>query len=285
MTKESDKNLNRALLMFLVILLPGLVLAQNQTIPILPTNDMTGVVVPVGNQTAESVQPVNGTVVSEGAQTVENIQPTNGTAVALVNQTVENPQPMKASLADAEGYYFDGKQAFGVGNWSQAIAQFKKAEAILDSAQPSAMTVMVEPETVVVQPKPTVVVKPVRHVADKLKRKQEQKDKLRFDIDESRRRMKKEPHNADLCYNLGVLYLQNEDYQEAARMFKRVTILNPKDYEAYFNLGVVYDKYISNNDLAEKYYKKYLKFAPPSENTEDVKIWLENLALQGKPEE
>jgi len=218
-------------IMILAVLLPALVLAQNQT-----------VVAPPANVTVE---------------------------------------PVKASLADAEGYYLDGKQAFNAGNWSQAIAQFKKAEAILDSGE---LPAVVQTEAVSIPPRPAAALKPVRHAADKLKRKQEQKDKLRADIQECRQRLKKEPRNADLCYNLGVLYLQNEDYQEAVRTFKRVTILNPRDYEAYFNLGVVYDKYIFNNDLAEKYYKKYLRFAPPSENTEDVKIWLENLALQGKPE-
>jgi len=197
---------------------------------------------------------------------------------APANVTVE---PAKASLADAEGYYLDGKQAFSAGNWAQAIVQFKKAEAILDSGE---LPAVVPAETVLVPPKPAAPARPAKKAADKLKHKQEQKDKLRDDIQELRRRLKKEPRNADLCYNLGVLYLQNEDYQEAARTFKRVTILKPRDYEAYFNLGVVYDKYIFNNDLAEKYYKKYLRFAPPSENTEDVKIWLENLVLQGKPE-
>jgi Flp pilus assembly protein TadD len=61
----------------------------------------------------------------------------------------------------------------------------------------------------------------------------------------------------DAYVNLGFIYLQNEDYEEALRCFQRVVQLETHNPEAYNNLGYVYEK-MKRLGSARQMYEKAL---------------------------
>jgi tetratricopeptide (TPR) repeat protein len=56
----------------------------------------------------------------------------------------------------------------------------------------------------------------------------------------------------DLLMTLGKLYAKHKDLEKAAQIFRRVIEVNPKHWEGYYNLGMVYKK-TGNTEFADKF--------------------------------
>jgi tetratricopeptide (TPR) repeat protein len=78
-------------------------------------------------------------------------------------------------------------------------------------------------------------------------------------------------------YNLGVVYTQNKDYDNAVAEFKTALAYNPKNAQAYYNLGILFDDYFKDKENAKYYYRTFLDLQPTSDDAEAVKEWLANL--------
>lgn len=78
-------------------------------------------------------------------------------------------------------------------------------------------------------------------------------------------------------YNLGVLYTQNKDYDRAVTEFRTALGYNPKNAQAHYNLGIIYDDYFKDKENAKFHYHAYLDLDSTSEDAESVKEWLANL--------
>ena len=70
------------------------------------------------------------------------------------------------------------------------------------------------------------------------------------------------PDNVRAHFNLGLLYLQLEDYPSAIVSFDRVLSINPDLADARFNLGFAYAK-IGQYDDAKLNYEQVVDQAPP----------------------
>lgn len=75
-------------------------------------------------------------------------------------------------------------------------------------------------------------------------------------------------------YNLGVLYVQNKDFDLAVKEFKDALAYNPNNALAHYNLGIIFDDYFKDSENAKYHYRRFLELSPTSDDTESVREWL-----------
>lgn len=82
------------------------------------------------------------------------------------------------------------------------------------------------------------------------------------------------------AYNYkGSLLMRMERFEEAARVFKQLSLINPDFYRAYLGIAIAFDKLGLGSD-ALRYYKKYLKLKPNTANKEHIKSRIKALQTE-----
>lgn len=79
----------------------------------------------------------------------------------------------------------------------------------------------------------------------------------------------------DIYYNLGVLYVKNEDYANAVKCFEEVVAKDKGDADAYYNLGVICESVFNDYGKAAMYYKRYLAYSSDNEEKSLVQSWID----------
>lgn len=158
-------------------------------------------------------------------------------------------------LEKAKDYFSLGQLFIKNGNYSAANAEFAKAELMLQEAS------MTPAENEILQ-----------KATEKNESKQVEKARTYY-LEE----IKKETSSPDYYYNLGVDYLNNGQFVLAEESFKLVVNLNPLDYDACYNLGILYENYLGNKEKAQKYYQQYLNIAPDALDAQQVKGWIKQI--------
>ncbi|KPK97829.1 MAG: hypothetical protein AMJ95_07125 [Omnitrophica WOR_2 bacterium SM23_72] len=80
--------------------------------------------------------------------------------------------------------------------------------------------------------------------------------------------------NAVLHYNLGVYYLQKQQYPEAIREFQKDLELNPNDAAAHYNLGLIYAEYFDDKAKAISHFKRYITLDPQDKDADRAKKYI-----------
>ena len=80
--------------------------------------------------------------------------------------------------------------------------------------------------------------------------------------------------NAVLHYNLGVFYLQKQEYNDAVTEFQKVLELNPDDAPTHYNLGIIFAEYLSNRSRAIFHFKRYLSLDPKDKDADRAKKYI-----------
>lgn len=80
-------------------------------------------------------------------------------------------------------------------------------------------------------------------------------------------------------YNLGVLFMRQGQYKEAAGEFEYTVSLNPIDAFAHFNLAVLYDNYLDDPDRAVRHYEHYIRLLPDAGDAKKVEYRLFQIRL------
>lgn len=78
-------------------------------------------------------------------------------------------------------------------------------------------------------------------------------------------------------YNLGVVYAQAKRYEDAIDAYRKSIELNPKNAEAHYNLGLLYERVKSLSDRATWHYRRYLELKPQAEDRDEVQQWIDML--------
>lgn len=78
-------------------------------------------------------------------------------------------------------------------------------------------------------------------------------------------------------YNLGVVYAQAQRYDEAIEVYQQSLDLDPKNADAYYNLGLLYERIEEQPEKAAWHYRKYLELNPTAEDREEVEHWIDML--------
>jgi tetratricopeptide (TPR) repeat protein len=202
-------------------------------------------------------------------------------------------------IQKAQEHYLKGKELIQAQDYQTADEEFKKAQQILESASPPTTTAEAQTADVVVASEnkappdreaitqeATAVssapaakeVKPpaLSEVASQAK-ELDQKGQLESAISLYLKAIEQQPNNPNLYYNLAVEYLKTYNYSLAEEEFKRVIALNPKDKDAYYNLGVLYESYIIDKKQAIICYTQYLKLASRAQDRDKVKAWIKQI--------
>ena len=78
-------------------------------------------------------------------------------------------------------------------------------------------------------------------------------------------------------YNLGVVYAQAKRYDDAIEAYRKSTELDPKNADAHYNLGLLYDRVKALPDRAAWHYRRYLELKPQAEDRDEVQQWIDML--------
>lgn len=79
-------------------------------------------------------------------------------------------------------------------------------------------------------------------------------------------------------YNLGVAYTKAQLYTEALAAYKKSLEFEPGNYEAHYNLGVLYADVKWDRVSAAFHYRRYLELNPEAEDSEEVQKWVNQYA-------
>ena len=70
-----------------------------------------------------------------------------------------------------------------------------------------------------------------------------------------------DPNHYPTYYNMGMFYMNTEDWNNAIKSFTKCTQINPRDIESLFNLGYIHLQ-LGANDIARDYFSQSLKIEP-----------------------
>jgi len=74
---------------------------------------------------------------------------------------------------------------------------------------------------------------------------------------------------------LGIVYRKQGRFQDARRIYQMALQQDPRDAQVCYNLGVLFDLYLQDNELAIQYYQRYLELT--GNRDKKVKRWIAQL--------
>lgn len=81
-------------------------------------------------------------------------------------------------------------------------------------------------------------------------------------------------------YNLGVVYTKAGLLYESIDSYKQSLKYNFFTPQTHFNLGLLYDSFLNQPELAASHYRKYLEMAPDAYDREEVKKIIDTLIVR-----
>ena len=78
-------------------------------------------------------------------------------------------------------------------------------------------------------------------------------------------------------YNLGIVYAQAKQYDEAIESYRKSIEFNPNNADAHYNLGLLYERVKALPDRAVFHYRRYLELNPQAEDRDEVQQWIDML--------
>lgn len=83
-----------------------------------------------------------------------------------------------------------------------------------------------------------------------------------------------------LHYNLGNYYFRNQDYRAAAREYQKAIFYNPEDASANYNLALICDEFLDDNQTAAFRYKRYLELVPNAPDRKKIQEKILDLQIR-----
>ena len=195
------------------------------------------------------------------------------TTVAADGLTQQTPEfSHEDTVRKSQEYYTAGKKLLEEGDYAAADEAFKKAQGLLINASPP-----VRVEQITTPPLTTPEKIPIEPSLAGKALAASKKEASQEAINLYLKALELAAENPNLHYNLGVEYLKAGEYKKAAESFKKVITLNPKDADAYYNLGALYESYLQDKTRALVYYTSYLKFASHKDTAREVKEWIRQI--------
>jgi len=84
----------------------------------------------------------------------------------------------------------------------------------------------------------------------------------------------------DMHYNMAAVYFQTGKYLDAEREYLRALQLDPTDADVHYNLGILYDENLKEKQKAAMHYRRYLKLKPGGADADAVKNWLTSIEVK-----
>jgi len=86
----------------------------------------------------------------------------------------------------------------------------------------------------------------------------------------------------DMHYNMAAVYAREGKYDEAEQEYLHALRLDPTDADVHYNLGILYDDELKSSAKAAVHYRRYLKLNPHGPDADQVRDWLMKLEMKMK---
>ena len=86
----------------------------------------------------------------------------------------------------------------------------------------------------------------------------------------------------NIYYNMAAVYAKDGKYRDAEREYLRALKINPMDADIHYNLGILYDDELNEPEKAMMHYRRYLKLNPHGPDAENVRNWLLRLEMKSR---
>jgi tetratricopeptide (TPR) repeat protein len=124
----------------------------------------------------------------------------------------------------------------------------------------------------------SVEIRQREHRLVKAERMTEVMEKTRADLKQVSDQEKRDMH-----FNMAAVYTREGKLQDAESEYLRALRLDPCDADVHFNLGILYDDHMDQKRKAAMHYRRYLKLMPDANDAETVRAWL--LAIETEARE
>lgn len=84
----------------------------------------------------------------------------------------------------------------------------------------------------------------------------------------------------DMHYNMAAVYAREGKFEQAEREYLRALRLDPTDADVHYNLGILYDDELNASTKAAVHYRRYLKLNPHGPDADQVRDWLMKLEMK-----
>ncbi len=99
--------------------------------------------------------------------------------------------------------------------------------------------------------------------------------RLQVQVDKSQVSTQKE--RLALTYNLGCIYKAAQKYEKAEGAFLKALEINPNDSSVHFNLGILYDDNLGDDEKAKYHYERFVELSPNDSDVPKVQEWMKEL--------
>ena len=93
---------------------------------------------------------------------------------------------------------------------------------------------------------------------------------------QNKERSKLRSETATMHYNLAVILTEQQNYPAALREYEKVLETRPNDADAHYNLAIIYDDILKNNEKALEHYRQYMKITPEAPEASRVRQWIKD---------
>ncbi|MGE5307485.1 MAG: tetratricopeptide repeat protein [Deltaproteobacteria bacterium] len=162
--------------------------------------------------------------------------------LAAMPVSAQEPQTRAQRVGKANQLYEEGRKLVEQGDFAGANDRFSRAQQLLEQGAPQGG-------------------QPVAAV--------QQRVPAQYDREKVQR--------ADLLYNEAVAAIRHEEFKKAQSCLEQAVELNPKDKDAYYNLGIIYERYLKDKGEAVKCYVRYVLLETDPGKAGAVRQWLSEL--------
>ena len=78
-------------------------------------------------------------------------------------------------------------------------------------------------------------------------------------------------------YNMGCMSKLYKQYSKAEQEFLKALAISPEDPNIHYNLGILYDDDLDNNEAAATHYERFLELSANEQDRAQVQEWLSSL--------
>jgi tetratricopeptide (TPR) repeat protein len=83
----------------------------------------------------------------------------------------------------------------------------------------------------------------------------------------------------DMHYNVGCILRSGGQYLKAEQEFLKALALAPDDADVHYNIGILYEENLKNPKKAREHYERYIELAPSRKDAAKVRQWLTEMGM------
>jgi tetratricopeptide (TPR) repeat protein len=84
----------------------------------------------------------------------------------------------------------------------------------------------------------------------------------------------------NMHYNMASVYAREGKFTEAENEYLQALRIDPTDADVHYNLGILYDDEMKQSEKAMVHYRRYLQLNPHGLDADRVRTWLRKLEMQ-----